>query len=165
MGGAGARPYGRRLYVTGSDRAPGAASTAEQTSIGLHVLDVNSGVKVASEDVPAAGIWAAPDPQQVHVHVADTAGRAIEVREAASLDLVRRLPLPEADVFFTRRLDGQPIVLAHFWPDQSQVSAQGPNRLAVLDPTSLNPIREWTIAGYASWITPRTHSPPDSSGG
>ncbi|MCL4294988.1 MAG: hypothetical protein KJ077_04645 [Anaerolineae bacterium] len=138
---------GTRLFVLGQTME--AAPTPEghwqssQTSLGLQVIEVESGRKVASLDTPASGIRLTPDGTSLLLDGWGEQDPWIEVLDAATLEKVTRLTGWE--VVFSRQTDGQPIPLA-------RQPGQATTGLAVLDPRSFNVIRSWSVEGHASWI-------------
>ncbi len=140
-------PDGTRLYVIG--RATNSTRDAQgywqisETSLGLQVVDVESGRKIAGLDREAKAIRTTLDG--VYLLLDDWDGRVwwTEVLDAISLQRVAHLE--GWDVVPTRRIDGQPILLASNPYRQSQ--------LAVLDPRSFDIVHTWSMNGHAEWVT------------
>src|SRR5207237_6409991 len=107
-------PDGKQLYAVGrkshpAPATPGPRQTVEE-SLGLQVVEVASGRKVAGIPSEATGVKITPDGAYLILEV--RAGREgwTDVLDPTSLRRVARLERWE--VVPGRRLDGQPIVLA-----------------------------------------------------
>lgn len=141
-------PDGTRLYVIG--QATNFTRDAQgdwQTTwvyLGLQVIDVESGRRKANLDSEASWIRITPDGAYLLLDGWGERERWTEVLDANSLQSVARLT--EWGVVATRRMDGQPIILA------SQPTQQR-TQLAVLDSRSFDVIHSWSENSYASWAT------------
>jgi len=80
------------------------------------------------------------------VFLTDSDGQewSTEVIDTNSMQRVARLD--KWEVVPTRRLDGQPILVASHLPEQ-------PSHLAVLDPQPFVVIHSWSVNSYAWWVT------------
>lgn len=105
---------------------------------------VASGRKVAGYDTEAGKISLTADGAYLLLRGWGEAGYWTEVIEAARLERVKYLA--DWEVVTTRRIDGQPVILASRADEQE-------THLALLDPHSfeLGPI--WSVKGYAEWVT------------
>jgi hypothetical protein len=110
--------------------------------LGLEVIDVESGRKIAGFDSQAKTVETTLDG--VYLLLDDWDGREwwTEVLDAASLQPVTRLDGWE--VAPARRMDGQPILLASNPYRESQ--------LAVLDAQSFDEVYTWSVDRYAEWV-------------
>ena len=145
-------PDGKQLYVvsqtTTSTRDTDGFWERSGTHLGLQVIDVESGYKTAGRDIEGvffAGIRFTPDGAHLLVNGWADGERWTEVADAKSLESVARQDGWE--VLVSRRMDGQPIILA-------SRGARHRTELAVLDLLSLDVVDSWTAEAYASWVTP-----------
>jgi hypothetical protein len=138
---------GTRLYAIGrrvnSTRDAHGNWQVDEAYLGLQVIDVESGHKMASLDGEAKAIGSALDG--AYLLLDDWDGRIwwTEVLDAESLQRVARLE--GWKVVPARRIDGQPILLASNPYRESQ--------LAVLDPRSFDIVQAWSASGHAEWVT------------
>ena len=138
---------GTRLYVLG--RAMEATYSNEgywqtsETSLGLQVIEVESGHTIASQDTEATGIRLTSDGAYLLLDGWGEQEQWMEVLDADSLESVARLGGWE--VVLTRRLDGQPVILA-------QQLGEALTQLAVLDAQSFEFVHSWPVKSYASWV-------------
>jgi hypothetical protein len=140
-------PDGTHLYVLGRTMEAtysneGYWQTSE-TSLGLQVIEVESGQRIANRDTEATGIRLTPDGAYLLLDGWDEQGQWTEALDADSLESVARLAGWE--VVLTRRMDGQPAILAR------QPGAEL-TQLAVLDAQSFEIVHAWPVKGYASWV-------------
>ncbi len=139
---------GTRLYLLGQTyqatrTAQGNWDTQYET-MGLHVVEVASGRRLARYETEAKGIKITPD--EVHLLLDDWDGRQwwTEVLDAGSLQRVAHLD--KWEVVVARRMNGQPILLARDPYHQ-------PMPLAVLDPRTFEVIHSWSVDANAWWVT------------
>lgn len=138
---------GIRLFVLG--QAMEATPTPEghwqssTTLLGLQVIEVENGRKVASLDTQASGIRLTPDGAYLLLEGWGEQEPWTEVLDAATLERVAHLTGWE--VVFSRQTDNQSVLLA-------RRSGQTTTELAVLDPRFFNVARSWQVEGHASWI-------------
>jgi hypothetical protein len=114
-----------------------------ETSLGLQVIEVESGHKLASRDIEAAGLRLTPDGTYLLLDGWDDQGQWTEVLNADSLESVARLAGWE--VMLSRRLDGQPVILA-------RQPGEALTELAVLDTQTFEVAHAWPVKSYASWV-------------
>lgn len=149
-------PDGTQLYVIGSMMV--AARSADNSFwdttyrvSDLEVIDVQSGRKLAAhemtnrEDVSEylQELHLTPDGMRILVVRSDPNNNWwTEVFDAQSLQPVARLS--EWRVFGARRLDGQPILLAH---------RPNSNQLAVIDPQTFAVVRSFSLETNPGWVT------------
>lgn len=150
---------GSRLYVVGQNGQSTQDADGRwqftQTPLDLRVVDVTSGLEIASAPTQAFEIGLSPDPHrfgtragdaQLYLRGYDSIGVPwTDVLDATSLEVVARLE--GHYVIPARAADGQPILL-------SSDSHTGNTALAALDAQSLDAINTWTVVQYAAWITP-----------
>ncbi|MBE7554988.1 MAG: hypothetical protein HS126_28385 [Anaerolineales bacterium] len=138
---------GTRLFVL--SQAMEATPTPEghwqssTTLLGLQVIEVESGRKVASLDTRASGIRLTPDGAYLLLDGWGELEPWTEVLDAATLEEVAHLTGWE--VVLSRQTDNQPVLLA-------RRPGQTTTELAVLDPRSFNVARSWQVEGQAFWI-------------
>jgi len=134
-------PDGTRLYVLARTYTNGPWGV----SLGLQVVDVESGRKIAQQDSEGIAIKMTPDGAYLLLlnHTPDNRWWT-DVLDAESLQPVAQLE--DRDVMVTRRMNGQPLFVAQTIPERA-------TRLAVLDPRSFDIVHSWAFNGYASWIT------------
>jgi hypothetical protein len=151
-------PDGGHLYVisrTSNARHDADGNEEEiETQLGLQVIDVERGREVASRDLEMTGTWLSADrigftPDNAYLLASGwrDGKRWTEVLDAKSLARVARLEGWE--VVPTRRLGGQPILLARRWPGEKQTEFE----FAVLDPQSFDVVDSW-LESNASWMAP-----------
>jgi hypothetical protein len=116
---------------------------SSQTLLGLQVIEVESGRKVAGLDTQANGIRLTPDGAHLLLDGWGEQDLWTEVLDAATLEKVARLTGWE--VVLSRQTDSQPVLLAR---QPSQETTQ----LAILDPRSFTVAKSWQVEGNASWI-------------
>jgi len=142
-------PDGTKLYLIGgtytATRDPQGDWQNADDSLGLQVIDVASGRKLASYDTRARW-WIRISPDGTFVFLTDSDGQQWSTEVIDTNSLQRVAQLEKWEVLPTRRLDGQPILLASQLPGQ-------PSQLAVLDPRSFAVMHSWSVNGYASWVT------------
>jgi hypothetical protein len=141
-------PDGAKLYLIGATYSATRDSQGHwqntEDSLGLQVVDVASGRKLATHDTEARWwIRISPDGGFVFLTASDGQAWSTEVIDTKSVQQVARLD--KWEVVPTRRLDGQPILVASQLPGQ-------PSHLAVLDPQSFAVIHTWSVNSYAWWI-------------
>lgn len=140
-------PDGTRLYVLGRSyetrRDHEGHWQVTENDLGLQVIEVESGHKIASHDSEALEIKLSPDGAFLILAGWHEETRWTEVLNAGSLQTIKRLE--KWELIFTRRLDGRPIILA------SQPS-QHETQLAMLDPQSFDIAHSWSVPAYASWL-------------
>lgn len=141
---------GTRLYVVGrslgATRGPRGMWHTTEASLGLPVVDVQTGRVVAAregEGVGAHRIRLTPDGAHLLLHGWEQGAPSTEVLDAQTLHRVAHLPGWE--VVALGRADRQPVVLA------SQPGQQA-TQLAVLDPRSFEIVRSWTVSTHAAWV-------------
>jgi hypothetical protein len=140
-------PDGTRLYVLGrtmeaTHSNEGYWQTSE-TSLGLQVIAVESGHKIASRDTEATGIRLTSDGAYLLLDGWSGQEQWTEALDAESLENVARLAGWE--VVLTRRIDGQPAILA-------RQPGEELTQLAVLDAQSFEIVHAWPVKSYASWV-------------
>jgi hypothetical protein len=144
-------PDGRQLYVVGQTMQ---ATWDEQgywqgkdESLGLQVIEIESGQQIATYESQATDIKLTPDGGHLLLYGWGERGqRWTEVLAASTLEKLAYLGRWE--VVETRRLDGQPITLA------SRFEA-GYTLLAVLDPQAFDILHTWSVnTEAAGWIIP-----------
>ncbi len=143
-------PDGQRLYVVGRTMQATFAEEGywqvEKESLGLQVVEVESGRQIAHRDSEATDIRISPDGAYLLLYGWGERGeRWTEVLDTTSLESLTYLA--DWEVMATRRLDGQPLILAtqHRYPQTS---------LAVLDPQSFSIVHTWSANTEAMWVTP-----------
>jgi hypothetical protein len=142
-------PDGTRLYTVGrtvnSTRDANGEWQIAEDYLGLQAIDVNRGHILTSLDSEAKTIKTTLDG--AYLFLADWDGRVwwTEVIDAKSLQRVTRLERWE--VVPSRRMDGQPILMASNPYRSSQ--------LAVFDSHSFDVLYTWSVEGYAEWMTTR----------
>ena len=142
-------PDGAKLYLLGgtytATRDPQGNWQGTEGALGLQVIDVESGRKLATHDTEARW-WIRISPDGAFVFLTNSDGHAwsTEVIDAKNAQRVARLD--KWEVVPTRRLDGQPVLVASQLPGR-------PSQLAVLDPRSFAVIHSWSVNSYASWVT------------
>jgi hypothetical protein len=114
-----------------------------ETSLGLQVIEVESGHKLASRDIEATGVRLTPDGTYLLLDGWDDQGQWTEALDANNLESVARLAGWE--VVLSGRMDGQPAILAR-QPGEELI------QLAVLDAQSFEIVHTWPVKGYASWV-------------
>jgi hypothetical protein len=118
----------------------------EEESLGLQVVEVESGQQIAHRDSEATDIKITPDGAYLLLYGWGEQGeRWTEVLDATSLE--RLTYLADWEVMATRRLDGQSLILATQYR-HPQTS------LAVLDPQSFDIVHTWSANTEAMWVTP-----------
>jgi len=138
---------GAQLYMLGqtteATRNAEGLWQSEQTFSGLQVIEVESGRKVASYDAEASAISLTADGVYLLLSGWGKAGYGTEVLDAVTLERVKYLA--DWEVVATRRIDGQPAILASRADEQE-------THLALLDPQSFEVGPSWSVKGYASWV-------------
>ncbi len=149
-------PDGKRLYVVGRTttvtRDADGNRESMETHLGLQVIDLVGGHKVMSRDIELAGTWISADrirftPNGKHLLVGGwrDGGGWTEVLDAKRLERVA--DLPGWEVALTRRMDGQPVLLARRWDRERRAF-----EFAVLDPQSFDVAASWGETD-AWWVT------------
>ena len=152
-------PDGTKLYLAGhttnSSRDTNGNWRFKQISLGLQVIDIAAGRKIAgrdsalssdgapSEDEAATKIGLTPDGTYLWLAGRNEQGAWTQVVDANSLEPVARLT--QWDIAVSRRLNGQPIIVAS-WSRQQQT------QLAVLDPHTFDIGYSWPVDGFAWWV-------------
>lgn len=142
-------PDGTRLYVVGqamhSQRDADGHWQVTNEALGLQVIDVASGRRIAATPTEATEISLAPDGIELMLqgweeHI------WTEIFERQTLERSARVEAWE--VVSVRQLDGQPIVLG-----------RKPSRpltgLAVLDPETFEVVHSWSVDSDAAWLIMR----------
>lgn len=141
-------PDGTRLYMVGrtmkATRDANGNWQGTEASLGFQVIDVENGRKIASRDSEATWIKITRDGTYLLLGSPGEGGWVVEVLDANSLQSVAGLT--KWEVVATRRMDGQPIILASYQPSESLT------RLAMLDPRSFEITHSWSVDTYASWV-------------
>jgi hypothetical protein len=141
-----------RLYVVGV-----AHETGE--SLGLQVIEAESGAEIAKLDTPATeiGIWPSNPPpeypgghlrrgtgEQLYLYGWDEAGAWTDIWDVKRLEPASvRL---EGHVVPAQLLDGQAILLG-------RNSDQKATHLAALDAKTFKVIQAWSVEGYVVWVS------------
>jgi hypothetical protein len=141
-------PDGTRLYVVGrsmsaADDGHGGWQIAE-TSLGLQVIDVESGRRVASRESEASGVRITLDGAHGLLNGWGEQEQWAEVFDVDSLEPVGRLAGWE--VAAIRQVEGRPVIVASH-------PGENTTRFAVFDARSLDAIHSWAAKGYAAWLT------------
>ena len=147
-------PDGKHLYVVETTRniTRSAEGNSEgiETPVGLQVIDVESGHKVASRNIQMTGTWISADkirftPDGAYPVVSGwrDGEQWTEVLDAKSLERVARLDGWEISI--TRGMNGRPMILASQY-DRDRTE------FAVLDPRSFDITYSWSVNRYASWV-------------
>ncbi len=149
---------GTRLYVSGSTMTATRDSRNRPDSTysvaALQVIDVASGRRIATRGMANRNdvseyfhsINITPDGAYVFVARGDERNNWwTEVFDAKNLQPVARLD--EWRMFIARRMDAQPILLAH------QPNSR-PLQLVVIDPHTFEVIRSWSVDSNAGWASP-----------
>jgi hypothetical protein len=140
-------PDGRRLYVIGQMMSTSIDADSEhretRESLGLDVIEVDSGRKLSSIDGEA--MWIKITPDGARLLLGNWGQGRINILDTASLKSVA--DLAQWDIVVARGMNSLPMILA------SQ-SGQSLTRLAILDPVTFNIVGSWSMkTSYASWIS------------
>jgi hypothetical protein len=142
-------PDGARLYVVGrmmnSTYHANSGWQITEESLGLQVVDVESGRIIATRDTEAERIRATPGGAYLLLDGWGERGHWTEALDADRLE--RTAHIRGWEVVATRRMDGQPMFLA-------SRAAQGRTQFAVLAPRWFSTIHSWSVTGHASWVAP-----------
>jgi hypothetical protein len=141
---------GARLYVTGStirsEPDPREGWRITPAALGVQVVETPGGRLIGGAPVEGSGVGVielTPDGAHLLLRGWEAGNTWTEVLDARSLRRTARLV--GWDVVASRRLDGQLVVLA------SQ-RGQPTSQLAVLDPTSFEVVRSWSVGTDAGWL-------------
>jgi hypothetical protein len=115
--------------------------------LGLQVVEVATGRRLAGRESRAAEIFRAPGDGRLYLVDQQGRGRSTEVLDADTLERVERVSGWELSPAVRR--DGRPILLARRVDYDAERT-----RLAIFNPRSYRPERSWTVDGYASWVVP-----------
>ncbi len=136
---------GARLYVTGSVGRADADTEFTETSLGLQVIEVPSGVEVAKVESQADRVGIAPDGERLFAWGWERERAWTEVLDSTTLETLETFSTHWVRPAFT--LGGEPILLG------DRFSASGAQTgLAVFDAATFEQLHTWSVAGYASWV-------------
>ena len=141
---------GARLYAVGRsmdlvEEANGEWS-ANETSLGLTVIETDSGHELATRESSASRIRSSLDHRHLILDWGLTG--SIEVLDAETLELVGEVEGWE--VLPGRRIDGQEVFLLAF---QNGERFDSPTRMAMLAPEPFEFMTPWSVSGLAFWIS------------
>lgn len=147
-------PDGRRLYVTGVERAYQNEEYSEKL-LGIQVIDPATGVQIAYIDNQARSISVAADGTRLYLHggVEDPATQSwvewTEVIDAGDYSLIARLE--DHPVVVGQQLDGQPLFYAAVQVDNEQQA------ISRLDPIDYDVLQTWSSdsSGWQWFVMPR----------
>jgi len=149
---------GKQLFVaTGTTNPiPGAEGDQEtvETRLELQVLDVQGDQRVATQQIDIPGRWVSinqvmetPDGAFVVLNGWSDGNYWAEVREAKGLKLVAHLDGWE--LLFTRRMDGQPILVGNKWQDGKLVES------TLFNSQTFEAGKAWKVdSNFTGWLNP-----------
>jgi hypothetical protein len=140
---------GRQIYTVGRtmdlfEEANG-EWTMNQTSLGLTVIETDSGHELGTRESSASRIRSSLDRRYLILDWGLTG--SIEVLEAETLELVGEVE--DWEVLPGRRIDGQEVFLLAF---QTGERLDSPTRMTTLAPEPFEFMTPWSISGSAFWI-------------
>jgi hypothetical protein len=150
-------PDGSQLYVLGramtSTRDSHGDIQTSPAALSLQVIDLESGRKLVDRNGEPNGsdAWINIRLDGMHVLLQGIDGGTwwMEALDAQSLKSVGVPRLTGWEVVPARRIDGQSILLAR----QDDQTIQAETQLAVLDPKAFSILHDWSVSGYAWWVT------------
>ena len=142
---------GTRLFIVGTESRPTRDAEGQwdlrHRSLGLQEVEVATGRRLAGLETDATGIDSGAGDARLYLSQWSDRKRQTEIIDAATLERVAQVSAWEFSS--AMRLDSRPIIVA------SQMDhSKNRTRLAILNPTSYQPERSWTVKGYASWVVP-----------
>lgn len=144
-------PDGSHLYVVGRSMHPILDEQGfwqyNETSLGLQVVDVESGRLLEKRDIPAYTIQFTPGGMQLLLSgwKEPESRQSSETLDARTLE--RNGFLQDWEAVATRRMDGQPVFLATRWGSSGSM-------LAFLDPGTLEITGVLPHRGSSTWMVP-----------
>ena len=142
-------PDGTRLYIVGQtfSRSKDVEGNWQGTSqpLGLTVVETRTGYELVARESGASRIRMSGDSRYL---ILDWAlDGSIEMLEAESLRVVSRVEDWSWDVVSSRRLGGQPVLLATQYGE-----APKPTLMAMLAPGTFALQQPWSVSGLAFWV-------------
>jgi hypothetical protein len=119
--------------------------SANETSLGLTVIEADTGRELATRESSASRIRSSLDHHYLILDWGLTG--SIEVWDAANLEMVT--DFEDWDLSVGRRIDGREVFLLAASAGDRTTS---PTKMAMLTPTTFEVLADWTVEGLAFWI-------------